>query len=155
MISVLGGCDNVEWGGVELSLRTPPPRDTVPATPELEEADFTRPLPSGPLLYLVERSSDNTVMRPLAEIADTGLIALPGATDSTWWEAVRATRTAPSAEFHVFADGTRVGRFTARGPSDTVRRLLWRRPWCHRTVGADPGGCRCDTIRRAGIWRCR
>jgi len=113
MISVLMGCDNVEWGGVDLALETPPARDTIVDLPEIDSAEYTLPLPTGPLLYLVQRQGSATTISALAEVGPEGLVDLAAPSDSAWWSAVRSLRMRPGTEFRAFADGVRVGTFTS------------------------------------------
>ncbi len=66
MVIALTGCDNVEWGGVEVAVVPPPPK-SGPAETQLGEVEE---LPQGAILYLVTRDSTRTTAVPVAEIAD-------------------------------------------------------------------------------------
>jgi hypothetical protein len=69
MVIGLGGCDNVEWGGVDMSVVRPPP-----TAPPIEEgvADVER-MPDRPILYHVTRRADGVVVVPVGEIGDDRL----------------------------------------------------------------------------------
>jgi hypothetical protein len=69
MVIGLGGCDNVEWGGVDLSVVRPPPT-AAPVDPEVVDVDR---LPDRPILYHVTRGVDRVVVVPVGEIGDDGL----------------------------------------------------------------------------------
>ena len=116
IVIVTTGCDNVEWGGVEVGLRassdglvSDPPvevvdvvEDPVPATPAME-----------PVLYLGHRAGGEATLVAVAEIRPDGLFPLPGPGSVEASRSFVAEHLAPGLEFTLFSDGARVGRLTA------------------------------------------
>jgi len=68
MLGLLPACENVGWGGIEVSLRTPPASPSALVSPTLpEEADLPlEPLDLGPLAYWVERTGARARFYPIA-----------------------------------------------------------------------------------------
>lgn len=64
MVIGVAACDNVEWGGADVSVVPPPPK-AAPVAGSPEAADR---LPEGPILYHVIRDSLRTTMIPVGEI---------------------------------------------------------------------------------------
>lgn len=129
MIIAIGGCDNVEWAGVDVELRPPPARTPEPA-PETEAPGepAIEPIELGTILHLVERSgpSEASVL-PLAEFGPPGYRALPGPDEAP--DLVRRLplgRWDPGTEFALFSQGARVGTLTLTGaaPADSTGCLV-------------------------------
>ncbi len=116
IVIVAIGCDNVEWGGVELGLRSP--ADTLVADPtaEVEEVVENPVLdspPLGPVLYLGRRAGAEAILVAVAEIRPDGLFPLEGAGSVEASRSFVAEHLTPGLEFTLFSDGARVGRLTA------------------------------------------
>lgn len=113
ILTLLTGCDNVSWGGTDVTIVPPPPRvasDTpgeaspVPAVPGVVR------LPDGPILYRVSVTAGEGSLHPLAVIAaDTLLPIEPGQNASSFADAFIARHLREGAEFVLFHDGARAG----------------------------------------------
>lgn len=115
------GCDNVEWGGTELTLEPPPSgtasavEDTAAAVEPAEEEE-KRLLPRGPVLFMGSRSGSDGSLVAVAEVAEDSLIPLPSETEAPGFTAAFVqSRLAVGTEFVLFAEGTRVGTLTTTG----------------------------------------
>jgi hypothetical protein len=118
IITVAFGCDNVSWGGMEVSLQGPPP-DTAAASTEAvpEEPPPIREL--GPLLYAAVRTGDSAVVVPVAELGDSGLAPLPaGSVGEEVAIRLLEERFQPGTEFTLFHQGSRVGTLVLDGPPE-------------------------------------
>ncbi|MDT8341768.1 MAG: hypothetical protein RQ751_09675 [Longimicrobiales bacterium] len=141
IVLALSGCDNVEWGGVEVGLDPPPGSgDTLAASADsggAAAAPAEPTLPEGPVLYTVTRTGSNDpgrgVLRPVAAIAPDTLLSLPWTPpgEEGFTRLFVEDRLAPGREFTLFAQGFRVG--TARVES----------------VAFEPG--RCGPVPTAGV----
>lgn len=141
ILTALTACDNVEWGGVTMELRPPPPRDTT----ELGEgADDDRGpvLPEGPVLFVVRRamtpqgSEDATrppTLVPVAEVSGDSLRVIPFDDDGFRALFVREILAA-GREFVLFAGGTRVGTFVAGEENVSADGYCQPRPGVHGVV---------------------
>ncbi len=110
------GCDNVEWGGVELGLRTPSD-DLVSDAPaegdEVVEDTVAENRSMGPVLYLGRRIGGEATLVAVAEIRPDGLFPLEGAGSVDASRSFAIEHLTPGLEFTLFSDGARVGRLTA------------------------------------------
>ena len=78
IVSAAFGCDNVDWGGADLRLQSPPPA-RVGAPPDTATAEPQRvdePVPEGPVLYMAERDSQSIRMVPVGAILGDGRVIL-------------------------------------------------------------------------------
>jgi hypothetical protein len=66
MVIGMAGCDNVEWGGLDVTVIRPPPT----APPVDEEVQAVDRLPDRPILYYVNRTTDRVTVVPVGEIDD-------------------------------------------------------------------------------------
>ena len=114
ILAAVTGCDNVSWGGIDVTLRSPPARETTasdanaPAEPALPE------LPQGPVLFRVDRTGDRARLAPVGEIQGNTLLPLSSEIDQPGFRSYfREERMDPGREFVLFANGVRVGRFVA------------------------------------------
>ncbi len=109
LIVTLGsGCDNVEWGGIEVAVVRPAQQAREPETAASAEAEQ---LPEHPVLFYVEAdpSGESGVVRPVAEIADQTLHPLQPI-DPERYAARFITRHFPhDAELTLFRRGREVG----------------------------------------------
>lgn len=106
MVIGLGGCDNVEWGGIDLAIQSPPPR-TGPVTADV---DVGERLPAGPLLYYVHRDTIGATVIPVGEIVDERLEPiLPGDDPVAFGDRLISAYLRQDAELTLFRRGRRVG----------------------------------------------
>jgi hypothetical protein len=109
ILLALSACDNVRWGGADVTVVSPPPRATAAVDAATGEEIGER-LPTGPVLYYVRRAEDGTRMRPVAEIDGDSLLRLePGADPQTWGNRFIADHLRQGSEFVLFSNGVRVG----------------------------------------------
>ncbi len=116
IVIVATGCDNVEWGGVELGLRSPSDGPVSEASAEVEEVVENPVLdnpPMGPVLYLGHRAGGEAILVAVAEIRPDGLSLLEGVGSVEASRSFMAEHLTPGLEFTLFSDGARVGRLTA------------------------------------------
>jgi len=116
IVIVVTGCDNVEWGGIDVSLRSPsdslvsdrPPADaevvgdTVPEGPSL-----------GPVLYLGYRDGEEATLVPVAEIGPDGLFPIEGIGSVEASRAFALDHLTPGLQFTLFSEGAQIGSFSA------------------------------------------
>lgn len=119
ILTVAAGCDNVTWGGIQVSLESPstgveaeaaPPPAAVAPPPELE----------GPVLMAGTREGSTVTLSPVGVVSPEGLTALPS--DAAMGEGAAADVLVPDTEWILFAEGVRVGTMTAatRGSSSQI-----------------------------------
>jgi hypothetical protein len=79
-LALLAGCDNVEWGGIEVDVREPAYErpDSLEAAPDSAAQPPPLELPVGPVLFHVRRIDDagRAILEPVAELAGGGLRAV-------------------------------------------------------------------------------
>jgi hypothetical protein len=126
MVIGVAACDNVEWGGVDMTV-VPPPPQSGPAAGPMEAGDR---LPGGPILYHVTRDSAGTTMIPVGEIADGALHPIPTGDDAAEFSDRFITAfLRQGAEFTLFHQGRRAGSLTvqsATAPAPGACRALPR-----------------------------
>ena len=116
IVIVATGCDNVEWGGVEVGLRAP--SDGLDSDPPVEMVEVVEnsspdtPL-MGPILYVGHRAGGEALLVAVAEISPDGLLPLEGGGSVEASRSFAAEHLTPGLEFTLFSDGARVGRLTA------------------------------------------
>ena len=102
----LGGCDNVEWGGAQLSIVPPPPSAEAPES-EIEAAER---LPDGPVVYYVRRDSAAAEVIPIGVVADDGMEPIdPGGDPEAFGSRFIAAYLREGAELTLFNRGRRAG----------------------------------------------
>jgi hypothetical protein len=109
IVIAVAACDNVRWGGADVTVVSPPPRATVsPDAADIEETGAR--LPGGPVLYYVRRAEEGTRLMPIAEIDGDSLMPLrPGADPETYGTRFIADHMRQGSEFVLFSRGVRVG----------------------------------------------
>jgi hypothetical protein len=121
ILTVAPGCDNVEWGGVEMALVPPPtaPQDSVPEEAEVEDA--TPPRMPGSVLLAGVRDGSRSTLTVVAEVRGDSLAPFP---DPRYPEDLDrlARLTEVGSEWMLFAEGVRVGRLVVdeRGTSSDL-----------------------------------
>ena len=116
IVIVATSCDNVEWGGVDIGLRTPS-EGLVSEAPSEVAVVVEDPVPDrpqlGPILYVGHRAGGEAILVPLGEVGPNGLSPIEGNGSAESSRAFTAEHLSPGLEFTLFSDGARVGRLTA------------------------------------------
>lgn len=117
IVSTAYGCDNVEWGGIDVRMQEPPPAVVGAATPDTAAAEDDRigEVPDGPVLYMAERDTGGVRLIPVGAILGDSLTHFPSEREAPGYRS-RFARSllAPGSEFVLFAAGARVGSFTVQ-----------------------------------------
>ncbi len=116
IVIVATGCDNVEWGGVELglsSLSDSLVSDSSPEAAEVVESTVSDGPSIGPVLYLGHRAGGEATLVAVAEIRPNGVFPLEGSGSPQASRSFTVEHLSPGLEFTLFSDGARVGRLTA------------------------------------------
>jgi hypothetical protein len=133
IVLALTGCDNVDWGGVDVAVVPPPPRGSA-----LEGAAAERelgPLPTGPVLYYVRTDSTGGTIVPVAEIGGDSLIALGAGADAELYGArFISEHLRRGAEFTLFRRGSRVGTLVVQSAQVPAASACRRLPTGHGTL---------------------
>jgi hypothetical protein len=108
---VLAGCDNINWGGVEVAIVPPPQVNAKPATGRgVGGTDVEERLPEGPVLYYVVNAKDGPIMMPVAEISGDTLLPIRARGDAqAFAQRFIASHLRQGSEFVLFRFGSRVG----------------------------------------------
>jgi hypothetical protein len=110
---LLAGCDNVNWGGAQVSIIAPPPSERTAA----EEDGATDVLvdeqpPTGPVLYYVRTNGDYATLTPVAEIGQDTLLPIRAQEDAERYSQRFITQSLrQGTEFALFHHGERAGTF--------------------------------------------
>ncbi len=132
MITASAGCDNVEWGGMEIHVEPPPPSPSAMEedTEETEEPERLEPITLSPLVYLVERAADgDATLLPVAQLDGDGYAPLPDPDETPdLVERFPLQRWEAETEFVLFDQGVVVGRFVADGSSRLDETFCLARP---------------------------
>lgn len=136
ILIALAGCDNVTWGGFQLSLQGSASNDRSPPEAEDGEVVDEPPLPEtpgGPVLFLVQREvgaeGGAGSLIPLARISGDSLLPIvddegrPGFPSDFDTEQLSEGST-----FTLFAEGTRVGSFRAGADVSVDSTYCFERP---------------------------
>jgi len=114
IVILLTACDNVSWGGIDVTVVPPPPRPGGQPAPAVEPG--AERLPQGPVLYHVAASGPVGTMVPVGEIDGDSLLPLRAAADPrVYGENFIAEHMRQGAEFVLFRDGIRAGTFIVTG----------------------------------------
>ncbi len=139
ILTVAGGCDNVQWGGASVAIVPPPPKATAPAAASAEGGP-AESLPQGPVLYYVAPSGTGGTMIPLGEVAGDSLIPVRARQD---WEAFDTRYIARflrrGNEFALFHQGQRVGTFLVQSASVPPASVCPRVPIAEGGLELAPG----------------
>lgn len=145
IVMLLSGCDNVQWGGVDLAFVPPPPKGNADAGEVDTDIENATRMPAGPVLYHVHLTRSGTpVLLPIAEVSGDSLRSL----DSEDWELFGARFIGQflrdGSEFTLFRQGQRVGTFVVRDAALPEPGVCPRLP---RAVGTLELAQRGDSIR--------
>ena len=118
IVIVATGCDNVEFGGIDINLRRP--SDSLASDPPPDEVEVVEDTVSdgpslGPVLYMGYRDGEEATLVPVAEIRPEGLFPIEGIGSVEASRSFAAEHLTPGLEFTLFADGAQVGSFSAEG----------------------------------------
>jgi hypothetical protein len=140
IVTVAFGCDNVSWGGMELSLEGPP-GDTVPSGDEGSPPGPAPTLRIGQLLYAAIRRGDSAVVVPIGELSDHGLQPFPpGELGVTLGTQILEERLQPGAELTLFHQGVRSGTLVVgAGPGGISTEYCPPRPQALGILELVPG----------------
>jgi hypothetical protein len=144
IVVMASGCDNVSWGGIDVSLKPPDTPSAVTTAQVAEATEETEeplpPLPERPVLFLATRTGASAVLTPIGELEGGTLSALPREHEVPGFRARFAQeRMAPGARFTLFAEGTRVGTFTVGSDPPTESPYCLARAQVGGTVEIVPG----------------
>ena len=121
ILTVTTGCDNVAWGGIDVSVDTPETRGPTsgegPGT-EASAAEDAPPEPLGPLLMVGVPDGADMILTPVAVVGPQGLEPLPEEPERI--AEARSTLVAGS-EWVLFASGVRVGTATVTQTVDSIQ----------------------------------
>ncbi len=147
IVMVALGCDNVEWGGVDMRLRSPsePTIMEAPAPPADTTATPVTPMPSEPVLYLGRRVGSEAWLVPVAEMHADGLHALPGDGSAQDSRAFAERHFAGGSTFTLFSEGVRVGTLTAAEYS-AVASYCGARPQVRGPIEVVPNAAATNTF---------
>jgi hypothetical protein len=117
ILTVATGCDNVAWGGIEVSVEAPL-RDSSAMDREEEAApiEAAPATPTGPLLLAGMRTAATVSLVPVGMLVDGQLTPLPAPADTAAYRAV-TDQLREGSEWVLFASGVRVGAATVTGPA--------------------------------------
>lgn len=121
ILTVTTGCDNVAWGGIEVSVDTPETDGATPAETEAAEGTVVEeipPEPLGPVLMAAVPDGTEMTLTPVAVIGAGGLEPLPEEPERI--AEARATFDVGS-EWVLFAAGVRVGTATVSRTTGTAQ----------------------------------
>jgi hypothetical protein len=124
MVIGLGGCDNVEWGGLDVSVVHPPPT----AGPVDEDVQDVERLPDRPIIYHVTRGLDGVTVVPVGEVAEDRLEPIQVGTDpEAFGSRFISAFMRQGSELTLFRNGRRAGTVivdSAYVPAGDVCRRL-------------------------------
>ncbi len=115
ILTVPTGCDNVAWGGIEVSVESP--ETTSEGAPGTESAAapaeaVAEPEPIGPLLLAGTRTGSALTLTPVGMLGASGLEPLPTDPDR---RDLALDALGADSEWILFAAGVRVGTATVSG----------------------------------------
>ena len=112
MLTLISACDNVNWGGADVAVVSPPPKASgLPASAE----DLAEAIPDGPILFYVVPSGDGGTMIPVGQIAGDSMVPLRANKDASLYAGrFIATHMRRGSEFALYRNGARVGTFVVQ-----------------------------------------
>lgn len=123
ILTCLAACDNVSWGGADITVVPPPAKANEAPEPGVEPG--AERMPEGPILYHVRTAGDNAAIMPVAEISGDTLLPLRAiADDMAYASALASANLRQGSEFVLFHHGVRAGTFITQ--SSTIDESLCR-----------------------------
>lgn len=119
ILTGLGGCEKVQWGGAEVRVVKPPPPEGAAATTPSAAEQTDLGLPRGTVLFHVVRGQGQDRLVPVAEVAGDSLRVLQrpaGVSPQAYEQRFRAAVMPANGQFVLFRRGARVGTFTLAAP---------------------------------------
>ncbi len=119
ILTVATGCDNVEWGGIDVRLQAPPTRAELMAeapglAATVEEPEERLPeLPAGPVLVAGTRSGTQATLYVVGEVQNDALVQIPSEQSSPGFLDYFIQERLIGSRWVLFAEGVRVGSLTA------------------------------------------
>ena len=114
IVTLLTGCDNVEWGGIEVAVVPPPSGRGAVVVEEPEERGVER-VPEGPILYYARRTEGGGVLIPVGAVAGDTLAPLRPVEDpEAYARQFIARHLRQGTEFALFRNGVRLGTFVVQ-----------------------------------------
>ena len=135
------GCDNVEWGGVDVHFVRAPAAlvGSVPDSLAGKEEPGSFTLPKGAVLYMGTRDSTGVSLVPVGEIQRDSLLQFRSERSAPGYRAAFARELmAAGNRFTLFSAGARVGTFTVR-EVDTDQSVCTPRPRATGVTELVPG----------------
>lgn len=146
ILTPVAGCDNVSWGGADVTV-VPPPRREAPAAGErpTQVVRTVAELPDGPVLFHVRREGEGGRLEPLAEILRDSLNPLqPGQNANAYADGFIAEHMREGAEFVLYHNGGRVGTFVAQSAAFDGGTPCRPLPSAQGVLELGPAGQRAD-----------
>ena len=117
------GCDNVEWGGIDIDLRSPSDSARAEETERTSDGEVTSdrrvvdgpdaPSVGGPALYLGRRTGSQAWLVPVGQLRGDRLRPFPNEWSAEAGGEFASTHLAAGTRFTLFSDGVRVGTLTS------------------------------------------
>lgn len=119
ILTLQSACDNVNWGGADVTIVPPPPKAAGPPPTGVEPG--VERLPEGPILFYVVPGANGGEMTPVGEISGDSLKPLRAQSDPTAYaERFIAEQMRQGSEFVLFSRGVRVGTLVVSSASATT-----------------------------------
>jgi hypothetical protein len=135
----LPACDNVEWGGMQVSVVPPEPASRS-ASPDGGAEPPPEPLDLGPILLMVEPWGGSHRALPVAEITPEGYVPLPSSQEvAGFGDRLITQHLPPGAEFLLLGSRGRVGSFLVQGLAATDADYCAGGPMVEGAVELRPG----------------
>jgi hypothetical protein len=106
-VTLLVGCDNVHWGGTQVTVVPPPPQVRDEASEDA--APGVERMPEGPILYYVQTQGGTATLFPVGEISGDSLRPLAANDWNAYGNRLIAEHMRPNSEFTLFHRGARAG----------------------------------------------
>lgn len=118
ILTIVLGCDNVNWGGADVTVVPPPPKATMPSASQPSDEPGDEPLPQGPVVYYVARTAEGAVMVPVGEVVGDSLRPVRARRDARLFaERFITEHMRQGSEFVLFRAGLRVGTLLVQSAS--------------------------------------
>jgi hypothetical protein len=118
ILLALSACDNVQWGGVDVEIIPPPPSQVL-AAPVDKEGAVALGLPTGPVLFHLQKTAAGSRLIPVGELSGDSLktIRFPSAAEAAnFQKRFQETVFPVGGQFRLFRRGAPVGTFTLQAP---------------------------------------